>query len=595
MTGPHAQACPQTLVDLLLRTVREHPSAPAVSDGEQVMDYAEVLRRARFLAGQLAARGAGPDQRIAVYMPRTAATVAAVMGVLLAGAAYLPVDDQYPAGRRDQLLREGRTGMAVTAPGWASRLSGHDIPVLEWDGMAPVDAHEPASPQVHPASAAAVLFTSGSTGTPKGVVLEHRQVAAFAADPAIPAVGPGDRVAQAASISFDTFTFEVWRTVAGGAEIAVIPAMSDLIGMDIQRQLRRRRITAMLAPATALNHIVRYDREAFSSLRLLCSGGDVLLPRTTSELRAGGFRGALLNLYGPTEGTVACTAYPIAADGEDATTVPIGFPMEQARLYVLGDQLDPVPPGAPGELYLAGAGVSRGYLHRPGLSAGAFVADPFAADGQRMYKTGDRVVAREDGALEFLGRIDSQVKVSGYRVEPGEVERRLCDQPEVQSAAVLAADSAEGRRLVAFIVATESGFLLRELRTRLATELPRYMVPAEFVVIDQMPMDAHGKRDWNRLREVLQERASARSEYVKPRTETEERLGRYWEDLLALEAVGAEDDFFALGGHSMLAVRLRMAIERDLGVSVPPESLFENSILSDQARLLDEYAGTKKA
>jgi len=595
MTQPQGEGRPQTLVDLLLRTVRQHPSAPAVSDSEQSLDYAELLRRARHIGGRLSARGAGPDQRVAVYLPRTADTVVAVMGVLLAGAAYLPVDDQYPAARREQLLCAGRAGMVVTAPGWGARFGGLDIPVIEWDGRAPDRAPDAGPERVHPASAAAVLFTSGSTGTPKGVVLEHRQMAAFAADPAIPPVGPGDRVAQAASISFDTFTFEVWRAVAGGAEIAVIPAMSDLIGMDIQRQLRRRRITAMLAPATALNHIVRYDREAFSSLRLLCSGGDVLLPQTTRELRAGELTGALVNLYGPTEGTVACTAYPIGDEGEDTATVPIGFPLRQARLYVLDEQLSPVPSGTQGELYVAGPGVARGYLDRPGLSATAFVADPFTADGQRMYKTGDRVVTREDGALEFLGRADSQVKVSGYRVEPAEVERQVCRQPGVQSAAVLAADSPDGRRLVAFVVAAEPGLLLRDLRATLAADLPRYMVPAEFLVIDQMPMDAHGKRDWGRLREVLRERASARTEYVGPRTDTERRLVRYWEDLLALEAVGAEDDFFALGGHSMLAVRLRMAIERDLGVSVPPESLFENSILSDQARIVDEYLGAVTA
>ena len=591
MTGPQGAIHPQTLVHLLLRTAAQHPHAPAVSDSEQTLDYAELLRRARHVCGQLVARGVAPGQHVAIYRPRTADTVVAVMGVLLAGAAYLPVDDQYPAARRQQLLREGQVRMVLTAPGWTPRLGGLDIPVFEWDGRALDEVPDAGPDRVHPASAAAVLFTSGSTGTPKAIVLEHRQMTAFATDLAIPAVGPGDRVAQAAIVSFDTFTFEVWRAVAGGAQIAVMPAIGDLIGMDMQRQLRRRRITAMLAPATALNHIVRHDREAFSSLRLLCSGGDVLLPRTTAELRAGGFRGDLLNLYGPTEGTVACTAYPIGEHGEDTATVPIGFPLRQARLYVLDEQLDPVPPGASGELYLAGPGVARGYFGQPALTAAAFVADPFTADGRRMYKTGDRVAVREDGALEFLGRADSQVKISGYRVEPAEVEREICRQPQVQSAAVLADESAGGCWLVAFVVAADPGLLLRDLRAALAARVPRYLVPAEFVVIDQMPMDAHGKRDWSRLREVLRERGRARSEYVGPRTDTERRLVRYWEDLLALEAVGADDDFFALGGHSMLAVRLRMAIERDLGVSVSPESLFENSILSDQARIVDEHIG----
>ncbi|MFF1297238.1 MULTISPECIES: amino acid adenylation domain-containing protein [unclassified Streptomyces] len=591
MTTSSGGDAPRTLAALLLRTTRRHPSAPAVSDGERALDYAELTRRARHLAQELAARGIGRGERVGVLLPRSADTIVAVSGVLLAGAAYVPVDVQYPAARRAQLLRDARVALVLTAPEWARGIGELSVPVWEWDGSVPEGvAGAGAGPvAIEPADAACVLFTSGSTGAPKGMVLEHRHMASFALDPAIPTLEPGDRTAQTASISFDTFTFEMWRSVAGGAEIVVLPAIADLIGMDLQRQLRRRRITAMLAPATALNHIVRYDREAFSPLRVLCSGGDVLLPATTRDLRDGGFRGHLFNLYGPTEGTVACTAHPLGEHGESADTVPIGFPLRQARLYVLDERLGHVPRGGAGELYLAGAGVGRGYFDRPAQTAARFVADPFAADGTRMYATGDLVRVRDDGALEFLGRADSQVKISGHRIEPAEVERLLCARAGVRSAAVLAPGPAGDRRLVAFVVPAEAGLLLRDLRASLAADVPSYMVPAEFVVIEEMPMDAHGKRDWGRLRELLEERAAARRAYVTPRTETERRLVRYWEDLLAQERVGAADDFFTLGGHSMLAVRLRMIIRRDLGISVPPESLFENSVLADQAKMLDDY------
>ncbi|SES03224.1 amino acid adenylation domain-containing protein [Streptomyces sp. yr375] len=589
MTTSSGGDVPRTLAALLLRAARRHPSAPAVSDGERALDYTELTRRAGHLAQELAARGIGRGERVGVLLPRSADTIVAVAGVLLAAAAYVPVDVQYPAARRAQLLRDARVALVLTAPEWARGIGELGMPVWEWDGSVPEGGADAGPVAIEPADAACVLFTSGSTGTPKGMVLEHRHMASFALDPAIPALEPGDRTAQTASISFDTFTFEVWRSVAGGAEIVVLPAIADLIGMDLQRQLRRRRITAMLAPATALNHIVRYDREAFSPLRVLCSGGDVLLPATTRDLRDGGFRGHLFNLYGPTEGTVACTAHPLGERGEFADTVPIGFPLRQARLYVLDERLGQVPPGGAGELYLAGAGVGRGYFGRPAQTAARFVADPFAADGTRMYATGDLVRARDDGALEFLGRADSQVKISGHRIEPAEVERLLCARPGVRSAAVLAPGPAGDRRLVAFVVPAEAGLLLRDLRASLAADVPSYMVPAEFVVIEEMPMDAHGKRDWGRLRELQEERAAARRAYVTPRTETERRLVRYWEDLLAQERVGAADDFFTLGGHSMLAVRLRVIIRRDLGISVPPESLFENSVLADQAKMLDDY------
>jgi non-ribosomal peptide synthetase component F len=273
MTASLSRTGPQTLAELLYGTVLRHGDAPAVSCGEQALTYAELLRRSQCLAMRLTAGGEGHERRIGIHMPRSSETVVAVMGVILAGAAYVPVDDQYPAARRTQLLRDAHLDLVITAPGRAPRIDGLGIPVLEWDSAAPTPREADRPRRIEPASAACVLFTSGSTGTPKGVVLEHRQMAAFAMDEAIPVLRPGDRVAQAASISFDTFTFEVWRAVAGGAEIAVIPSVAELIEMDLQRELRRRRITAMLAPATALNHVVRYDREAFSSLRLLCSGG----------------------------------------------------------------------------------------------------------------------------------------------------------------------------------------------------------------------------------------------------------------------------------------------------------------------------------
>jgi amino acid adenylation domain-containing protein len=462
------------------------------------------------------------------------------------------------------------------------------LPVLEWDGRVPETGTVLPAAAVGGAHAACVLFTSGSTGEPKGVVLEHRQMAGFALDPALPGLVPGDRTAQASGISFDTFTFEVWRTLAGGAEIVVVPSIPELISSDLRKELRRRRITAMLAPAIALNHVTRYDREAFSSLSLLCSGGDVLLPQTCSELRAGGFTGRLFNLYGPTETTVACSGQPIGPEPDYAEQVPIGHEFAGARLSILDERLREAGPGEPGELYVGGSGVGRGYLGRPGQTAARFVPDPHAGPGARMYATGDRVSRRQDGALEYLGRADAQVKIRGVRVEPREVERVLCRHPDLREAAVVAEGGAGDRRLVAAVVPAGERVILRQVREFLAAEVPEQLVPAEFVVLEAMPLDAHGKRDLTALGELIRDRAGRRAPYVPAGTDVERFLAGLWEDLLAVEGIGRDDDFFTLGGHSLLAVRVRMALQRKLNVTVSPESLFANSVLADQALMVDE-------
>ncbi|WP_196452921.1 non-ribosomal peptide synthetase [Planomonospora sp. ID82291] len=586
---------PATIHDLLARTVGAHPDLSAVSDQETRLSYAELADRVDAVAHELVRLGVRAEDRIGVYVPRGVGAVVTVLGVLRAGAAYVPIDVGYPKRRRERMVQAGRLRLLLADPDTARRAAGSPVEVaeLDWRVLAPAPA-----PAVHvdPRSAACVLFTSGSTGRPKGVVLEHRHMVAFAEDAVLPAVGPGDRMAQASNLSFDTFTFELLRSMAGGAELVVMPAFADLLGADLRRQLRRYRITVMLAPAIALNHVARHDREAFASLRVLCSGGDVLLADTCRELREGGFDGDLLNLYGPTEATVACTAQRVRNPPEDCTRVPIGHPTASARLYVLDDRL---APASSGELYVGGAAVGRGYLDQPGHTAQRFIADPFAADGSRMYATGDRVRTGPDGALEYLGRVDDQVKISGHRVEPAEVERALYEHPQVREAAVAAAGEDGGLRLVAFVIPAADEFSPARLRAFLTERLPAAYVPAEIVALDAMPLDANGKRDWARLREVAEDRSRRRRAYEPPRTATERYLVRLWEELLRVESIGVRDDFFGLGGHSLLAARGRMCIRRDLQTDLPPEVVFENSVVEDLAKAIDQVrsdpAGTADA
>ncbi|MBR8640621.1 non-ribosomal peptide synthetase [Streptomyces tuirus] len=575
-----------TVPDLFARTVAAHPDLPAVSDQEAELDYAELAARAEAVAAWLGGHGVTAGDRIGVHVPRGVGAVVTVLGILLSGAAYVPVDVDYPRRRREQMVAAGRLRLLVTEADRTRRPAGLPVEVAELDWRALAAAPAPVR-TVRPQDAASVLFTSGSTGRPKGVVLEHRQLAAFAQDATIPPVGPGDRMAQASSLSFDTFTFELLRSLAGGAHLVVMPAMADLVGADLRRQLRRHRVTAMLAPAIVLNHAARHDREAFASLRVLCSGGDVLLADTCRELRAGGFAGELLNLYGPTEATVACSAQ-VVGEVTWPSRVPIGRSLASARLYVLDDRLAPVPAGDAGELYVGGHGVGRGYLDQPGHTAQRFVADPFAADGSRMYATGDRVRTDRDGALEFLGRADNQVKILGHRAEPAEIEHVLYEHPYVQEVAVTAVGEAGDLRLIAFVIPQEDVFSPVELRTFLAKRFPAACLPAEFVVLDAMPLDAHGKRDWTRLREIAEDFSRRREPYEEPRTDTERYLVRLWEELLRVESIGVRDDFFRLGGHSLLAARGRTRIRRDLRTSLAPEAVFENSVVADLAKVIDQ-------
>lgn len=595
MTG----SAPGTLTQLFERTARQYPDHPAVTDDERSVSYRQLGSRARFLAAELRRQGIGEEDRVAVHLPRGVDAVVAVLAVLYAGAAYLPVDVRYPDDRRDYMLGDGDVRAVLTPPGWADRLAHLDVPVVQWRSEAEHDElaladWSPADDHATAAGAACVLYTSGSTGQPKGIVLEHRNLLCFAANSAMPALGPGDRTGQVASISFDPFNYDLWCSFAGGAEIVVLPSIPELMATDFGRELRRRRISNMLMPAVAINHIAVTDRDALASLRILHSGGDVLLPAACRAILSGAFRGRLFNLYGPAETTTACTGYEVTEMDESADSVPIGAALDGFELYVLDDRMQPVPDGEAGELYIGGPAVSRGYLGRPELTAQRFLPDPFrqaGPDGEqpRMYASGDQVVRRADGVLLYRGRQDSQVKISGYRVEPGEVERLMCRHPGVYEAAVIAVGPPGARRLVGLLVADES-IVLRELRSWLLETSPDYLVPSELIVLRSLPVDPHGKRDWEALVSIAEDHARRLSGYVEPRDDVERFLAALWEDLLAVERVGVEDDFFALGGHSLLAVRARLEIEAQLGVVLEPELLFSSSRLSELAELVREAA-----
>ncbi|HEY3607343.1 MAG TPA: non-ribosomal peptide synthetase [Pseudonocardiaceae bacterium] len=572
-----------TLVELFARSVRQYSDRPAVSDDTRTMTYAQLDRESDAIAALLSGLGVGAEDRVGLYVNRSAGLVAAVLGVLKTGAAYLAVDARYPDARRDYMLGNGAVKVVVTEPGWTSRLAGLSSRIVSLGQLA--DATSPVS-RPNPRDAASVLFTSGSSGEPKAIVLEHRNLVSLAYNPDLPALRPADRTGQISSVSFDAFHLELWPTLAAGAECVVLPPVPELLAADFQRQLTKYAITSMIVPTMVVNHVVQEDPDAFVALRILQVGGDVLLPSACRALLGGRFAGRLFNLYGPAEITTACTLHEVTGQDAESDTIPIGRALAGTSLWVLDQDRGPVAVGETGELFIAGPGVARGYLDRPDLTDERFVTLPDSDGAVRAYRTGDLVRQRADGTFLFVGRADNQVKIRGYRVEPGEVERGLLRHAEVTDAVVLPHGTGNDRRLVAFVV-VDDGLGTAELRARAQRDLPDFMVPSQFVVLPRIPATEHGKRDTAALYELLAAQREREDAYVAPETDTERYLATLWAELLNTERVGRDEDFFGLGGHSLLAFRMHHRVNRELGTSLTFPVVLNNTVLRDLASVLD--------
>lgn len=579
-----------TLTEMFARSVEEHGERAAVSDESRSLTYADLSSLAHRAALGLHALGVRHGDTVAVHTERGVDLVIAVLATLLSGAAYVAVDVRYPHQRRVHMVRATRARVLIHS----STASQDSVPQIEGTRSVTVDrllADTPVDdwvlPSVQPGDRASILFTSGTTGWPKGVELAHAGLVNFATNPVLPHILPSDRMAQVSSVSFDAFHYELWCALAAGAELVVLPAIPDLLGRDPRREFKRRAITAMLMPTMAVNHLAREDREAFSALRILCTGGDVILPQACREIFDSQFAGELYNLYGPTEATTAATAYRVTEDLVLSQSVPIGRPLRGCHVRLLDDGLRPVPDGEPGQIFVGGVGVALGYLDLPSETAARFVDDPLDPGRGRLYATGDLGRMRPDGLLEFLGRSDDQGKIRGYRVEPFEVERVLRASPLVEDVAVLLHGEGDGKQLAAFLVLA-SRATPAAVREHLRAELPDYLVPSTLLKVDQIPATENGKRDVDALREVLQNDLHRRENYQKPETRAELYLADLFEELLGVEQVGRDDDFFVLGGHSLLAFRMHRRISRDLGGELRFQDVLRNPRLADLAAVLHQ-------
>ncbi|MFE7331403.1 amino acid adenylation domain-containing protein [Streptomyces sp. NPDC057565] len=576
----------ETLTGLFAAAVARFADRPAVSDDQQTLTYVELDRRSDALADTLRGHGIAAEDRVGLCLERSVDVFVAALGVLKAGAVYVAVDTRYPDARRDRMLTHSGAKLVVIEPERQDLLSALALDVLPYRSEPTTGVRTGADDPATPAGAASVVFTSGYSGTPKAITLEHRNIVSFATDPDLPRLLPEDRIGQISGPSSGAFHFDMWTTLAHGAEVTVLPPVPELLAADFQRELKRRRITAMLVPTAVVHHVVREDRDAFASLRVLQAGGDVLLPSVCQDLLAGAFEGELYHLYGSAEITTACTAQRVTAVEAELDDVPVGRPLHGVTVYVLDPNRRPVAPGETGELYVGGPGVARGYLDAADLTDEHFVPDPFAPGPARLHRTGDMVRERADGGLEFRGRADSLTEIRGHRVEPGEVERGLRRHPQVHEAVVLPSGEGSDRRLVAFVV-PDGSLPLKELRAYAEAELPDFMVPGHFITLTEILANDHGKRDARRLKELLDQHHARRQNHTAPATETERLLADLWESLLGTEGIGGNDDFFELGGHSLLAFRMQSRIKRELGVVLEYRTVVAHPVLSALAAEID--------
>ncbi len=552
------------------------PQQPAVEYGSDRLTYSELNSRANQLAHYLTTLGVTSGVRVGLCLDRSVELVVAMLAVLKAGGASVPLDSEYPKDRLSLLLSESDAPVVVTQSSLVAHLPRTAARVVcvdtERAAIATSD-HTNPDRRSGPEDAAYVIFTSGSTGRPKGVVMVHRGVIRTMYDPDYLRLTPADRVGQAAVVSFDAAMFEIWAPLLQGACIVGVSRKISLHAGDLEEFLRSRQLTVLFLTTALFNQVAGDRPDAFRSLRCVMFGGQAADPAAVRAVMNADHPKEVLHLYGPAEVTTFGTWHRVLDVPEGAVTVPIGKPMSNTTAYLLDGALQLVPIGVPGELFLGGDGLAQGYLNQPELTAEKFLANPFGPG--RLYRTGDWCRFRDDGALEFLGRRDSQVKLRGFRVELGEIQSVLSGHASVQESVVVARDDDQGdKRLVAYVVSSNgqstTDDLWRDLRLHLSRQLPDFMVPSAFVRLDRLPMTPNGKTDLRALPPPSGRRQCGGS-MVLPRTFLEKEIARVWCEVLSLEEVGVGDNFFDLGGHSLLLVRaqsrLAARLKREIGIA----------------------------
>jgi amino acid adenylation domain-containing protein len=569
----------------------QRPESLALACGDERLTYQELDRRANRLAHYLQRLGVKPNSRVGVCMERSSEAIVSILGILKAGATYLPLDPIHPQERMAFILEDAQVDVVLTQERFTERLTPFDAQLITLDD--PAIAQHPDDVLSCPATsedAAYVIYTSGSTGQPKGVLVPYGTITNHCHDMIdYYELTPQDRVLQFASLNFDASLEQILPTLMVGAGL-IMRDETIWTPAEFYRKARQESLTVINVPPAYWQQLASgwtedLGERGLRQIRLVIIGGDVMQPETLRLWRRTPLRDArLLNAYGPTETTITATTFEVPPDFDPDHRIPIGRPLPNRRAYILDSHQQPVPVGVPGELYLGGAGVATGYLNRPELTKARFVPDPFV-EGDRLYRTGDRVRYRRDGALEFLGRVDDQVKIRGFRIELGEIESALHRHPKVQETAVIVReDTPNNPQLVGYVVPEDGNSLEpRELTRFLKARVPGYMVPAAFVVLDALPMSSGIKVDRQALPPPAQTRTAAGAAYVAPSTPVEEKLTEIWSQVLGVPQVGVLDDFFELGGHSLLATQIASRVRDIYHVELPLRTLFDAPTVAELA------------
>jgi amino acid adenylation domain-containing protein len=584
--------------ELIEAQAERTPHSIAVQQEDEQLTYRELNERANQLAHYLRKIGVGPETPVGICLESSPTLTVALLAVLKANGACLPLDPAYPKDRLKFMVEDAQTPVLLSNRQLVSDSAGSGVKTVLVDSISESIAKESRSNpenKIAPSGLAYVIYTSGSTGKPKGVMLTHGGLVSYiSAATKVYGLNSADRVLQFSSISFDIAIEEMYPTWVAGATLVLRSKKFSLADSDLLPWARHQKLTVLSIPTAYWHELVHELSETGASLpeslRLVIVGGEKAQTQALEAWRkAAGARVRWINTYGPTETSVIATSYEPPPREPLPSRLPIGRPVDNAKIYILDENLQPVPVGVAGEINIGGPGLARGYLNRPEATAAKFIANPFSTAPQaRLYKTGDVARYLPDGTIEFIGRRDFQIKIRGFRVEPGEIEAALARHSSVREAVVIAREEGlNNRRLVAYVVRRAGGSAPSpaELRSFLKKQLPEYMVPADFLILDQLPLTPNGKVDRNALA-VAELKPVPAEDYSPPRDSIEVQLAALWEEIFGKRPVGIRDNFFDLGGHSLLAIRLMRRVEQSFHRKLPLATLFEAPTIEQLAAIL---------